>query len=79
MVVLYSALDCPATETAMMRVTNDTLNLLVSMTLSLLPLDVRIGRAAPTAQKMLLNTHLDVGGPLQGVLRISSRCGRCSI
>jgi hypothetical protein len=65
--VLYSALDCPATETAMMRVTNDTLNLLASMTLSLLLLDVRIGRAAPTAQKMLrINTRR--GWPLHGVL-----------
>jgi len=67
MVVLYSALDCPATETAMMRVTNDTLNLLVSMTLSLLLLDARIGRAAPTAQK-ILQIHTRRGWPLQGVL-----------
>jgi hypothetical protein len=55
MVVLYSALDCPATETAMMRVTNDTLNLLASMTLSLLLLDVRIGRA--DCSENAANTH----------------------
>jgi len=51
----------------MMRVTNDALELLASMSLSLLLLDVRIVRAGPTAQKML-RIHTRRGGPLQGVL-----------
>jgi hypothetical protein len=67
MVILYSAVDYPATGTAMMRVTNDTLNLLASMPLSLLLLDVRIGRAAPIAQKML-QIHTRREWSLQGVL-----------
>ena len=40
----------------MMQVTNDTLNLLASTNLSLFLLDLRFGRATPTAQKMLYMT-----------------------